>query len=243
MSVDKKAQRLQFGGMDIKRFKAEYLGRLIAQGVTPKEIEEATGATGKTVERWTKGAFFSDQNFQKVVDIFDKRFGKKPISASMVVSYELEEQEIKAGVQGEYFHVPKADVVGSCGQGSFQTSGEILDMLAFRLDWVHKKTTSPDSLVIIDVEGESMSPTLESGNIVLVDTSRKDLRDGDVYALRVGDEVYVKRLRKAPHKLQFQGDNRELSSQDVIINLLDESNHHAGSWEIIGRVIWAAKEM
>ena len=44
------------------------------------------------------------------------------------------------------------------------------------------------------INGNSMSPTLEDGDTVMIDTGRCDIKEGMIYALRVDNSVMIKRL-------------------------------------------------
>lgn len=120
------------------------------------------------------------------------------------------------------------------------TSGETEGALAFRREWISRKTrTSPEKLRVMMVVGESMSPTIGNGDIVLVDEGAqgKELVEGRVYVIRKGEEIYVKRFRKGVGKLMFLGDNRDMDYLDVTVNVGDEDG-----FKVIGRVLWAGKE-
>jgi phage repressor protein C with HTH and peptisase S24 domain len=52
----------------------------------------------------------------------------------------------------------------------------------------------------VRVLGDSMSPTIEEGDVVFVDTSDTNIISGKIYIVVIGDEAYVKRLFKAPRQ-------------------------------------------
>ena len=68
--------------------------------------------------------------------------------------------------------------------------------LAFDLDWIIKKGFKADNLKLFPVRGDSMSYTLNDGDLVLIDTSEREVVDGKIYALIVGDQQKIKRLKK-----------------------------------------------
>ena len=83
-----------------------------------------------------------------------------------------------------------------------------------------------------------MSPTIDHGDVVLVDEGKADLVPDRVYVVRKGEEIYVKRFRKAPDALWFMGDNRARDFEDVKVFPGDENG-----FAVIGRVLWAGKEL
>lgn len=71
---------------------------------------------------------------------------------------------------------------------------------AFQAGWVRALASrGADRLVVVRMAGDSMQPTLHAGDQLLIDTadSLGRLRDG-LYALRIGDEIIVKRLGVRP---------------------------------------------
>lgn len=141
----------------------------------------------------------------------------------------------------EYAFIPRALAKPAAGGGSLETSGETEGALAFRREWIGRKTrTSPERLRVMTVVGDSMSPTIEDGDIVLVDEGVKveELREGRVYVIRKGENIYVKRFRQGIDKYLFMGDNRDRAEKDVIVEMDD-----CDDFAIIGRALWAGKEL
>jgi len=59
---------------------------------------------------------------------------------------------------------------------------------------LRKITVSADSIFLICVEGESISPTIADSDTVIVDADCTQVRSGAIYAIGTGDAVIVKRL-------------------------------------------------
>jgi phage repressor protein C with HTH and peptisase S24 domain len=104
--------------------------------------------------------------------------------------------------------------------------------------WLKALTQTPaDKLSIVRVEGDSMAPTLNAGDDILVDLgdAAERLRDG-IYVLRVEDSVVVKRIALNPMRrsVTVQSDNPAYA--DWPDCGIDELN-------CIGRVIWAGRKV
>src|SRR3546814_3137984 len=71
--------------------------------------------------------------------------------------------------------------------------------VAFDPKWLRDLGADPRALSIIRVEGDSMAPTLNDGDDILVDggDAAGRLRDG-IYVLRMDDALMVKRVARAP---------------------------------------------
>ena len=109
---------------------------------------------------------------------------------------------------------------------------------AFDEHWLKALTPTPAAkLSIVRVEGDSMAPTLNAGDEILVDLgdSTDRLRDG-IYVLRIDDAVVVKRLALNPvgRRATIQSDNPAYP---------DWPDCSLDKIHCIGRVIWSGRRV
>jgi hypothetical protein len=129
-------------------------------------------------------------------------------------------------------------VMVSAGPGAIVTEDLGKPYFAFDERWLKALTPSAASrLSIVRVEGDSMSPTLNPGDDILVDLedSAARLRDG-IYVLRIDDALVVKRLALNPiaKRVTVQSDNPAYS---------DWPDCSPGEINCIGRVIWSGRRI
>jgi phage repressor protein C with HTH and peptisase S24 domain len=129
-------------------------------------------------------------------------------------------------------------VRASAGSGALMSSERVGPYFAFDERWLRSLTGSPASkLSIIRVEGDSMAPTLNSGDDILVDLGDRmeRLRDG-IYVMRADDVLVVKRLAVDPtgQRVTIQSDNPAYP---------DWPDCDIDSIHGIGRVIWAGRRL
>ena len=134
--------------------------------------------------------------------------------------------------------VKRHPVTVSAGPGAVVNEELGRPYFAFDERWLKALTATPaDNLSIVRVEGDSMSPTLNPGDEILIDLGdcADRLRDG-IYVLRVDDALVVKRLALNPlgRSVTVQSDNP--AYPDWPDCDLDEIN-------CIGRVIWAGRKV
>lgn len=135
----------------------------------------------------------------------------------------------------EFYYIPKAEAVLSAGGGAFVLSESNGERYSFRRDWIVKITTSPKNLVLMDVAGESMYPTIHDGDSVMIDTSRQQIHDGRIYAIRMDDTISIKRLGLVPgDKIRIVADNRDE---------YPPYETKPADLHIIGQVIWYARTL
>ncbi len=134
--------------------------------------------------------------------------------------------------------VPMLNVDASAGFGAVAESESAHTRFGFDERWLARLTRAKGtSLSIINVAGDSMEPTLSSGDEVLVDASDQSsrLRDG-IYVLRADDALVVKRVTLKPggRKITISSDNPAYPSWDDV----DRSDI-----QIVGRVIWFGRAL
>jgi phage repressor protein C with HTH and peptisase S24 domain len=134
--------------------------------------------------------------------------------------------------------VKRHPVTVSAGPGAIVTEELGKPHFAFDERWLKALTPSaPSSLSIVRVDGDSMSPTLNPGDDILVDLedSTARLRDG-IYVLRIEDALVVKRLALNPiaKRVTVQSDNPAYS---------DWPDCSPGEINCIGRVIWSGRRV
>jgi phage repressor protein C with HTH and peptisase S24 domain len=103
-------------------------------------------------------------------------------------------------------------LLNSLGAGSveLQEFDEVDGSHSFRREWIQKKGWPLAALRVLDVRGNSMSPYINDGDIVLVNTSDKRLVNGEVYAIASDGEAMVKRLfKQLDGKIRVESDNKE----------------------------------
>jgi len=136
---------------------------------------------------------------------------------------------------GDYALVPK--VHAKLGAGSSLVTDDTPDgMYAFRKSFLKRVGLECNTdLVLFDVIGDSMLPTIQDGDTVLCSTREKDPAHGKLYAVRVNDELLCKRILKEPGRLVLKSDNEDNPS--ISLNLSDPDLN----CEIIGRVRWQGR--
>jgi phage repressor protein C with HTH and peptisase S24 domain len=134
--------------------------------------------------------------------------------------------------------VKRVAVRASAGSGAFVAGEVAKPYFAFDGRWLKALTaTSATKLSIIRVEGDSMAPTLNAGDDILVDPAgcAERLRDG-IYVLRVDDALIVKRIALHPvgRRVTVQSDNPAYP---------DWPDCDMAEIVCIGRVVWAGRKI
>lgn len=131
--------------------------------------------------------------------------------------------------------VPLLSNAGSMGPGTdVQHDDVLVGHIALSEQWVARRLqpTSPAALRFIHAYGDSMSPTFEDGDVLLVDTGMRDTKSIDgVYVMAANDRVYIKRVRqRMDGVIEISSDNPTVKTVDVL------NGEH--SVDVLGRVVW-----
>lgn len=136
----------------------------------------------------------------------------------------------------DFVMVPK--VKARLGAGSsLIVDGDVKGLYAFRQDFMERlHVINWRSLVLFDVMGDSMDPEIKNGDSVLVDTSDREIIGGLIYAIRVEDEIQVKRLNKVPGEIVVESVNKDVAPFRIPASKIED-----GGFGVIGRVRWSGR--
>lgn len=138
----------------------------------------------------------------------------------------------------EYDYVPMFDVEVSAGNGAAAYGATEPAMhLAFRKDWLKSRGLFAKDLNCVTARGDSMEPTIHSQDTLLVDTSKNNPRDGQIYVIRSGDTLWVKRIQKQiDGSLLLISDNETYPPMSLML-----ADHP--DIQVIGQVVQISKDL
>lgn len=143
-----------------------------------------------------------------------------------------------AGAWSDFVQVPRYDIRASAGAGALVDQEHVLNHMAFRADWLRNVLgLNAERLALIDVDGDSMAPTLTHGDMILVDTAEGNgVRDG-IHVINLGGRLLVKRLRPlVDGSIEVASDNERYGSETV-------SGEKLNQLKIVGRVVWQGRRV
>lgn len=131
----------------------------------------------------------------------------------------------------EFVRVPLYDVKVSAGDGRLIEEEPIKTMLAFRADWLRRQGLQPSHLALVYVEGDSMYPTLQEGDLLLLDTSKRT-PVGGVYVIQIEGELRAKRIQRlVDGSVRISSDNPAYAEERLPAG-------EVGKLQVIGRAVW-----
>ncbi|EPZ2459374.1 LexA family transcriptional regulator [Citrobacter youngae] len=109
------------------------------------------------------------------------------------------------------FRVDVLDLTFSAGPGSFMISEFVEVLHAIEFTTEHARSLfgnrSQDDVKVMTVDGDSMNPTIRSGDRLFFDISVRNFKVDGVYAFVFGQHFHVKRLQMQGLQLAVLSDN------------------------------------
>ncbi|WP_306257837.1 S24/S26 family peptidase [Pararhizobium sp. IMCC21322] len=195
-----------------------------------KQLSLALGKNHAYVQQFlTRGipARLKEQDRRKLSELLDipenELGGPKPASSS-------------AHATPQFRTITEYDIRASAGDGALTSEENVRSQWPFDPSYLSDFLgLSTNDLAIIEVRGDSMEPTLSSGDRVMVHLADKQISQPGIFIIYDGGGTVIKRVEKIPgqDKLVLISDNPlhtryEISGDDV---------------QIVGRVVWAAKRL
>lgn len=226
-------------------------------GLTQGALADLIGQSKKSQMRYEGGQRSPDGNYLAALsdagaDVTYILTGVRTISAlpgtSMHQFWHMHEQLAPAlevakaaenlattDIDGEQFiTVPFYNVHLAAGAGALNDDRPATSLVAFHQDWFVNNDISPIETCIVLIRGDSMEPSLSDGDPVMIDTAKKTVRNGRIYAFVQADgEARVKRLRHIkPNGIALISDN-ETHDLEIV------TGEDANDLKIIGEVVWS----
>ncbi len=129
------------------------------------------------------------------------------------------------------------DIHVSAGPGALNEHDHVMGTLPFDKNQLRELGCSePEHLAVLKVNGDSMTPTLNHGDDILLDTRIAQAHSDGVYVLRNEGALLVKRVSVNPATslITVKSDNPLYETWE---------NCPADSIDLIGRVIWVGRKL
>ena len=240
MNQDKQTKRLQRLIRD-RGWSYRYFAKLISispqaltgwwerDAIPGNKLAVVASVLGVSVEYLLSGKdapmAMSDEDYRRQYPEVPERFDEVPILNGTTDGPEGREE------------IPAYKIDVSAGDGSHFYTEKPNGTLAFQRRWLRSKGLIPRHLVVVQVDGDSMAPYINHEDTILVDTSKKAIRSGDIYVFRVGHDLRCKRLFKnVDGSILVHSDNE--SDPRYKDEVLDATQLE--QIEILGAVIWRA---
>lgn len=185
---------------------------LTDSGLSYQELSKRIGCTYQAVRNWAVG---EREPSLDTIDLIARATG-------VDVYWILTGNTSPSGVEvldENVISIPVLDARASAGDGLMLFEDEqILRRLDIDINWLRARCrfSHPDNLCTITASGDSMEPTIEDGDFLLIDSGVDTIRSDSIYIARVNDCIYVKRFQLTPRgTLLMLSDNTRYKEFEV----------------------------
>lgn len=176
-----------------------------SSGLSMRELARRIGVSNVSLSQWASGV---NKPGDKGLEAFCEYFEVTPAFILYGDGDAPIGQTIALG--DDTYSIPLPRVDASCGAGCvFDASAALVRFVRVSGQFLQTYCpgASPGSLQIITVIGDSMEPTISSGDAVVIDRSNTTIAGDGLYAVRLGDSIYVKRVQIVPSGVLLLSDN------------------------------------
>ncbi|WP_444667149.1 S24 family peptidase [Cereibacter changlensis] len=142
----------------------------------------------------------------------------------------------------DFSQIPLHEAYLAAGDGHLNGDAPIVGQLAFRKDWLNKIGVSPSKAVLARVHGDSMQPTMQPDDLVMIDRARNtvpvraraanDRRPATIYALLHEGQARIKRIERPEEGLMMLISDNPAYGPEILTGSRIEALN------IIGKVMW-----
>lgn len=188
------------------------------------DLARAVGVSDNAIYKWVSG-----RGQPSMISLVNLARAARVSIEWLATGQEAAKSEARAAESGEFVYLPRNSVRTGGGRGSVQ-SLQIVDYLAFKTEWLRRRIgIDPKSLMMIEAVSDSMAPTIDEGDLLVVDLRDPRFRHDGVYVLRASGDLPIKRIQRRPDgKLIIRNDNAAYEPTVVA----------ADSVNVVGHVIW-----
>lgn len=133
----------------------------------------------------------------------------------------------------KYVLIDRYDIKLSAGGGNIQWVINEKDPISFRAKWFQHKRIDPKKCKALYVHGRSMEPILDDYDTVLIDTSKTQIIDGEIYAVSLGDEFFIKIVERTNDGVILVSANKDFKDVEI-------KGEDLEYFRVIGMKVWRA---
>lgn len=191
-----------------------------------RRFAELTGRSASTIYRICRGGSRPSLAY---LEQLSEQFS---IDLNWLITGQRVTESLTENAKSELVIAPKFDVEASAGFGQIASNEDVSDHFGFSKQWLSSQLgVHSEQLGFVSVRGDSMQPTLEHGDMILVDMSQHQAHNEDIYLIHTEDGLMTKRLKPFSGGIKVVSDNPDYPSWELTAGSVEQTR-------IVGRVVW-----
>lgn len=185
------------------------------RGMSQKELSEKSGLSQSYIAMLEKGE--RNLNYKTMQQL------------AQALKLNPEDLISQKPVENDYVSIKIIDVVACCGNGIEALHENIIGTWDIPLAKFRDfSTTKPENAYMFQVDGDSMTPTINTGDWAIADMSQNYISSDGLYLIRTASGLMVKRIQSGLNNIIIRSDNPAYG----------EINANVGEIAVLGRVIY-----
>lgn len=206
--------------MDINELRRKNLKLLAQEMGGVNKLAELSGRDQSQISQWLNGSIIAATGKPRGVRSSTLRDFEAAIGKPL--NWLDQDHSVKSDIREGYIELTYCDIQSSAGPGKFAPVdySPVLDRKLWVLeDWALENfgRAAVNKIRIIDNVGDSMSPTINNGDILFVDVTQREYISDGIYIISWHGRLLTKRLRAmVDGSLAVISDNKELYETEYI---------------------------
>jgi phage repressor protein C with HTH and peptisase S24 domain len=210
------------------RFVLQQLREAVEQGIESEGLRpfaDRIGVPLGQVRGAQEGRNLSSNTIQKLAEKLGLEFYVGPPRQSYPTVPTEEEAK-------DLIFLPEYSVEASAGPGTAISEELIVQDIGFRDEFLRELGVTRDQCSVIRASGDSMTPTIPDGALLVLDHSQINIGSGGIFVLNVADDLLVKRIsRRLDGLIDVISDNAQYACETIGPDRMDDLR-------IVGRVVY-----
>ncbi len=172
----------------------ERVAEVVSDSGGPLALARSCGLSERVIRKWAAGE--SDPSRENLLKLAK---GGNVCLLWLATGEGLKRGKTGAeGADHDQLTVPRYRLRFGAGPGRIAVDEEPASEISFSREMLRRKGLKPEHCALGEVAGSSMERDLFNGDLFLFDRSDCNVRSGCIYAIRLGDELIVKYVQRAP---------------------------------------------
>ncbi|SCB89363.1 Phage repressor protein C, contains Cro/C1-type HTH and peptisase s24 domains [Gilliamella bombicola] len=207
------------------KFKDRLHSVMMEKGLGMGDVSKGTGINYEMIRRYAQGtAIPRNSNLDKI-----SKFLKVDKSWLLFGNGDSNVKETITNKNENSFYIEVLDITASAGAGYLNSDVmEVIKLVEYDSEQAKTlfKGVNANNLKVINVSGDSMQGTFESGDAIYVDVSKRAFEGDGIYVFTFGRNLYVKRLQIIKNIIRVKSDNKLYDSWEIHEDEFDQLYIH-----------------
>lgn len=208
------------------KFKDRLHSVMLERGFDLKDVSKGTKISYEMIRRYYQGIATPRENKLEKISKF-LNVDKSWLLFGVGDNNETIPEKKRSGDASFYIEV--LNITASAGSGYINSDvQEVIKLIEYDSEQAKTifKGINSENLKVINISGDSMQGTFDSGDTIYVDVSKRIFEGDGIYVFTFGRNLYVKRLQVIKDIIRVKSDNKLYDSWDISEDEFDQLYIH-----------------